>query len=480
MEHNWTYIFQELSLLTFKPKEYDLAEATHLTKKANQEVFLPKAKTLGGEIIKQQDSRNLICFDKLKNAEEYISQMQHLLKDFKKEQSDFYFEHTSFIWAHNSRKLNTENMLFLKEISSLLSDKTGNYCSQKLDLESHRFGKIIVETNEFYICQLVYSPTKSATTQTSLRSVRVFILILIIGLVFITSRELVKKLNDQLNTNRYNNIEQSLDVNKPSFTYQILKKLEVHNKNQNLEDILYKYVKQEWDILLELPIGSSPKILKNRIESLLKTFPWSKNLSFFSQLLDLVSEFEQDEIPLSRLKSLFHNSSFANRNKVTILINFCSRYNLDPFFLSSELKKLNLKNADTLYLNFFESCLKNDIKGKELELIQWFKKLPHLEMKKHLESWMKNPIKPLNKNSFRLLVRMQELDPITAQKYIQKEIIRHSSPLEEIEMLVLIKDKSSREILLAYLEELVQDLKRRKLHPEVQKAAQSVLVRISE
>ena len=75
---------------------------------------------------------------------------------------------------------------------------------------------------------------------------------------------------------------------------------------------------------------------------------------------------------------------------------------------------------------------------------------------------------------------MQELDPITAQKYIQKEIIRHSLPLEEIEMLVLIKDKSSREILLAYLEELIQDLKRRKLHPEVQKAAQSVLVRISE
>ena len=104
----------------------------------------------------------------------------------------------------------------------------------------------------------------------------------------------------------------------------------------------------------------------------------------------------------------------------------------------------------------------------------------HLEMKKHLESWIENSIKPLNKNSFTLLIRMQELDPITAQKYIQKEIIRHSLPLEEIEMLVLIKDKSSREILLAYLEELIQDLKRRKLHPEVQKAAQSVLVRISE
>ena len=76
---------------------------------------------------------------------------------------------------------------------------------------------------------------------------------------------------------------------------------------------------------------------------------------------------------MKRLESILHNSSSANKNKVTILISFCLLYEVDPFFLSSDLKKLNLKNHNKLYLSFFEASLRGDIKGKELEFLRWFK-----------------------------------------------------------------------------------------------------------
>ena len=480
MEHNCTYIFQELSLLTYKRNQYDSAETNRLTKKANHEIFLLNAKNLGGEIIKQRNTRSLICFDKLVNAEEYIFQMQHLLKEFKKQKNDFYFEHTSFIWSHNSRNLNTKDMIFLKKVSNLLGQKKGNYCSQRLGLKSHSFGKIVIEENDFYICQLIPTSIKSTKKKQRLRSVRVLGLILICGFLFVTARELLNQLKNQFNSKRYSKIEKSLDSSKPLLTYQMLKNIEGHYENQKLEDILYRYIEKEWKEFLELPFGSSSRILNDRIGALLKVMPWSKNLMFFSQLLSLSIEFEDDKIPLNRLKAIFYNSSSANRNKVIILINFCFRYNLNPFFLSSELQKLKLKSSNTTYLYFLEACLRHDIKGKELELIEWFKKLPELQIQKYLQSWMTQSTKPLNKNSFILLIKMQELNPNFVEEYIQKQLNQNFLPIEEIKMLVFIKDSSSREIVLAFLEKLVRNLKRKKLYPEVQEVTQSVLVRMSQ
>ena len=91
MEHIWTYIFQELKLVSSEGKDYSSEEAARLTRSANMEIFLPKAQDLG-EIVKQQSSRNLICLDQLKNAEEYISQMGSLLEEFKKQKSHFYLK----------------------------------------------------------------------------------------------------------------------------------------------------------------------------------------------------------------------------------------------------------------------------------------------------------------------------------------------------------------------------------------------------
>ena len=104
MEHIWTYIFQELKLVSSKGKDYSSEEAARLTRSANMEIFVPKAQDLGGEVVKQQSSRNLICFDQLKNAEEYISQMGSLLEEFKKQKSHFYFENTAYIWTQKVRK----------------------------------------------------------------------------------------------------------------------------------------------------------------------------------------------------------------------------------------------------------------------------------------------------------------------------------------------------------------------------------------
>ena len=47
MEHNWTYIFQELKLVCTQSKEYSFEESTQLIQAASSEIFLPKAKDLG-------------------------------------------------------------------------------------------------------------------------------------------------------------------------------------------------------------------------------------------------------------------------------------------------------------------------------------------------------------------------------------------------------------------------------------------------
>ena len=479
MEHIWTYIFQELKLVSSEGKDYSSEEAARLTRSANMEIFLPKAQDLGGEIVKQQSSRNLICFDQLKNAEEYISQMGSLLEEFKKQKSHFYFENTAYIWTQKVRKLNEEKMLTLKDVSILLKAKKGNYCSQKLHLESHRFGKVIVETDNFYLCELIPNKLKTTVKKTKIPSLRILVIILIAVICFIISRQLLSKLNTKLDAKRYSKIRLSLDSNEPQLTFQILKNTNVKDNDSALDEIIFKYIEQEWKIFVDLPKGSSPKILRDRIELLTDVFPWSNNLKFFSRLLNLSIEFDQRKIPMKRIKSILHNSSSANKNKVIILISFCLLYELDPFFLSSDLKKLNLKNHNKLYLNFFEACLKSDIKGKELEFLKWFKVLPSLEIEKHLKQWIKYSVTPLDKNSFIILIMMQQMDPILAQNYIQKKLSEKLSPVEEIEMLILIKDASSREILAAYLEELMQNTNRGRLDPEVQSVVKTVLSRLT-
>ena len=72
MEHNWTYIFQELKLVCTQSKEYSFEESTQLIQAASSEIFLPKAKDLGGKIVKNRSAKNLIRFDQLENAELYI------------------------------------------------------------------------------------------------------------------------------------------------------------------------------------------------------------------------------------------------------------------------------------------------------------------------------------------------------------------------------------------------------------------------
>ena len=136
-------------------KEYSFEESTQLIQAASSEIFLPKAKDLGGKIVKNRSAKNLIRFDQLKNAESYISQIGKLLEEFRKQKSNFYLETTTYVWTQSSESLSAENMLTLKKVSNLLKSHTGNYCSQKLELTSHRFGKIIVDTDDFYICELI-------------------------------------------------------------------------------------------------------------------------------------------------------------------------------------------------------------------------------------------------------------------------------------------------------------------------------------
>ena len=76
------------------------------------------------------------------------------LKNSGNKKSNFYLETTTYVWTQSSESLSAENMLTLKKVSNLLKSHTGNYCSQKLELTSHRFGKIIVDTDDFYIVNL--------------------------------------------------------------------------------------------------------------------------------------------------------------------------------------------------------------------------------------------------------------------------------------------------------------------------------------
>ena len=198
--------------------------------------------------------------------------MGSLLEEFKKQKSHFYFENTAYIWTQNIRKLNEENMLTLKNVSSSLKAKKGNYCSQKLHLELHRFGKVVVETDNFYLCELIPNKLKTTVKKTKMLSLRILLIILITGFCLIISRQLLYKLNTKLDAQRYSKIRLSLDSNEPQLTYQILKNTNVKENDSVLDKILFQYIEQEWKIFLDLPKGSSPKILKDRIELLIEVF----------------------------------------------------------------------------------------------------------------------------------------------------------------------------------------------------------------
>lgn len=479
MEHNWTYIFQELKLVCTQSKEYSFEESTQLIQAASSEIFLPKAKDLGGNIVKNRSAKNLIRFDQLKNAESYISQIGKLLEEFRKQKSNFYLETTTYVWTQSSESLSAENMLTLKKVSNLLKSHTGNYCSQKLELTSHRFGKIIVDTDDFYICELIPHLVKIEGKKTRVKSLRFLFFFLTLAGCILLSKQIYIKLKTRIDSNRYNKLLVSLASNKPELTFHLLKNMNIRKNDEALDKIIFRYIEQEWKIFFELPKGSSPQLLNERFQSLTEVFPWSKALKFITELLNLSTEFDQNKIPVERVKSILHNSSFDNTNKVIILINFCHLNDIDPFFLSSELKKSNLKNHNSLYLSFFENCLMHDIKGKEMVFLNWFEELPSLEMKKHLEKWTKNSVLPLDKNSYTLLIMMQQMDPFLAKNYIKRKLSENTLIPDEIEILYKIKDSSTREILAVYLEGLIDDLNRRNLDPELQNTAKSVLNRIT-
>ena len=146
-------------------------------------------------------------------------------------------------------------MLILKDVSILLKAKKGNYCSQKLHLESHRFGKVIVETDNFYLCELIPNKLKTTVKKTKIPSLRILVIILITVICFIISRQLLSKLNTKLDAKRYSKIRLSLDSNEPQLTFQILKNTNVKDNDSALDEIIFKYIEQEWKIFVDLPKG---------------------------------------------------------------------------------------------------------------------------------------------------------------------------------------------------------------------------------
>ena len=84
----------------------------------------------------------------------------------------------------------------------------------KLNLESHKFGDIVVETDKLYLCELVPAQIKTTVKETKMLSLRILRIILIAGLIFLVSRKLLSKLSTQIDANRYSKIRSSLDSNK--------------------------------------------------------------------------------------------------------------------------------------------------------------------------------------------------------------------------------------------------------------------------
>lgn len=480
MEQSYIYIFQELILLNTNRQKYSETDVPQLIEQLVTEVFSPKVRAFEGEVIRELGPRSILRFSKLSSAEDYILDTQDILNQFENQERKFYIEKSSFIWSHNSSQLSSQDMNFLKKISHSIKHKSGVYCSQKLVLKSFISDKILHENSEFYIVQLLPQKAESEQIQAPQNGLKILLTLIVFGFSLVTFDFIKPYLAKTSNPSNYKNIKQSLTTRKPLIIHNQLMGLKEVAQNAELEELLFQYIEQEWELFTQFPDNSNNQPIYRRIELLSTRLPWSANLTFFKKLILHKIEISSDKIPSQKLVELYRSASRANPDKIIIFVKFCIRFGLNPYFLITDLMKYEKTELDELKINFFKECLRFAIVGKEPQLLKWIRNIPELNLIEYLQQWIMSSEIILSKNSFMLLIDLKEIDGIMIRRYLEQKLDNGLKPIDEISAIVQIEAQADREILVYYLEELLQKLQRQNIDPELQNITQKTLQKISK
>ena len=478
MEQNYTYIFQEINLLNQDQQRYVNKNNSQFITELHEQIFQPQIKLVDGQIIKEHDNRSITRFNNISLAEDYLCTIAAILGEYRNQKREFYIETTSYIWSSSNESLTGNEVRQLKRVSNLISQQSGVFCSQKLALTSFISDKIIEQDKSFYVVRLTKSKVEKKTKKPKNTALRTLIFIISLGASVISYKWLSSQFKSPVNNLHYKNLLQSMIDQEPAIINQKLRKLSNKNQTEELENLLLEYVKTEWKLFSRFPDSATSQPISQRILELCELFPWSGNLRFFKNLLNLTREFSGNKLPSRKIELIYKSTKDINIHKTLIFIEFCIKFNADPYFLITDLMRSNQNELESVKISFLKSCLMHNIIGKEPQLIKWINHLSNPEVIDGLENWLNNSDEILSKNSFMLLIELNEMTGIIAKEYIEKKLGRNQKPLQEIDASAKLINQSDREVLTIYYENLLIKLRRQDRQKEIAIRVKQVLKRL--
>lgn len=475
MEQNYTYLFQELYLLNQQQKKLISENNSQFIGKLHEQIFRPQAHRLNGKIIKEHGNRSIMRFNRLDLAEDYLSTTDAILIEFRNQKREFYIETASYVWCTDNESLTSNEVKLLKRISDIIRCQSGVYCSQKLALKSFVSDKIIEQDGAFYLLRLIKSESETKPIKPRKTALKTLLFILTLGALVISYKWLSTRVKLPANNLQYQKLIQNMNDQEPGIINQKLRKLANKTENNELENLLLEYVKLEWRLFSRFPDNATNDPISRRISELSDLFPWSSNLIFFNSLLKLYKEHSTDKVPSAKVDLVYKSTKDMSIAKTLIFVEFCIRFNTDPYFLITDLKKLGQNDLESIKNKFLRGCLMHSIIGKEPQLVKWINHFSDPEILDNLENWITDSDQMLSKNSFMLLVELNEMNGIIAKTYIEKKLRENQKPLQEIHATSKLTNQSDREILSVYFENLLIKLKRQDAQKELEVGIKEVL-----